>query len=86
MSTSAANTDKSVDATLRARLTPVSGHKASDGRIFESETLALEHEAGIVRVTRVDAFCDEHVCRDMSVSDIAKLLLEHREELLKILA
>lgn len=85
MSTSAANTDKSADASLRQRLTPISGFKTTDGRVFEVETLALGHEAGIVRESRVDAFCDQHVCRDMSVSDIAKLLLEHREELLQIL-
>lgn len=72
------------DATLRGRITAVSGFKSSDGTVFEDESKALQHEGAIVRKAQIEAFCENYMCRDMSPSDVAELLLQHMDELRNI--
>lgn len=63
----------------------ITAYKANDGQIFEDEQKAIDHDKQVQLIKEMNEFTDHHFYRDMSASDIAETLIQHKEELLKIL-
>lgn len=63
----------------------IEAYKTSDNRLFECEYDAKLHEMELKVKQAVHYLCEFHGYRDMSVSDMADIMLEHQEDFLKAL-
>jgi hypothetical protein len=76
---------KENDAAIRQRMTSFSGYKTSDDILHETEDAAFKHEKTLDRRDKLSDFCARHGHRGMDCSEVADMLVEHADELLKIL-
>jgi len=63
----------------------IKAYRTSDGKVFDDKECAEEHEQEINGLQEIESFCENHMCRDMSYFEIAKVIHEERKELLSIL-
>ncbi len=58
--------------------------KTKDGKTFELESDAINHEEEVIIKEKLEAFVDEHFYSGISKFDITDILYENPDELIKI--
>lgn len=63
----------------------ISAFKTEDGKIFENELDAKNHEVDIVVKEGLRRFCEEYFYSGVGEETILNIMFEYRDELMKIL-
>lgn len=58
--------------------------KTKDGKTFEIESDAINHEKEVIIKEKLEEFADKNFYYNICKSDIADILYENRDELIKI--
>jgi len=63
----------------------IEAYKTTDGKVFEDENLALEHEKSIAEVSAITELVERECYTGMNKTEIARFIIEYKKELVSIL-
>ena len=62
----------------------IEAYKTSDGKVFEDENLALEHEKSIAETSAIMELVERECYNGMNKTEIARFIREYKGELVSI--